>query len=120
MTDEYASLKARVDWLERKMIELLWVAISGVSLGLGCLAYAFHPWGSLGGWGDLGVAVAVWAITAGYLQRHEFRGLQHTSKADTTRVRHQLNVGADHPRPAADRAQARRFNRRSIFPGCPR
>jgi len=47
-------------------------------------------------------------------------GLQHTSKADTTRVRHQLNVGADHPRPAADRAQARRFNRRSIFLGCPR
>jgi len=74
MTDEYASLKARVDWLEGKMIELLWVAISVVSLGLGFLAYKFPPFGSLGGWGDLGVAFAVWAITGWYLQRHEFRG----------------------------------------------
>jgi hypothetical protein len=70
--DEADSLYARVAWLERKIVRVLWLLISTTSAFVGfVVAYTIDQ---SYGWPSLIVGIGIW-ITVGFiLQRQEFEG----------------------------------------------
>jgi cation transporter-like permease len=73
---EAEKVEARMSWLERKMVEVLWLLISLTSLVVGgvaaWLSSEFMETRSL--WLLVPVFVVAWAVAAWLLQRTTFRG----------------------------------------------
>jgi hypothetical protein len=70
--DEVNSLYARVVWLERKMVRMLWLMITVASAFCGfVVAYSID---NSFGWPSLVVAVGIWLALGFILQRQEFKG----------------------------------------------
>jgi hypothetical protein len=67
----HVELNERVAWLERKMVRLLWLAISGVSMFGGYIAANIIDPDKGVFWGA--VFLGVWVISGFILQRLEFK-----------------------------------------------
>jgi hypothetical protein len=69
-------IEARISWLERKIVEILWLVIGLTALAMGALAawlvrdaMEMHSM-----WVYGPVAAAVWGVTGWLLKRRAFRG----------------------------------------------
>jgi hypothetical protein len=70
--NEVNGLNARVAWLERKMVRMLWLMITMTSAFCGfVVAYSIDK---AFGWPSLVVAIGVWLMLGLILQRQEFKG----------------------------------------------
>jgi hypothetical protein len=79
--DEVDSLNARVAWLERKMVRVLWLLVSIISAFAGfVVAYTIDK--SLGS-GSIVIGIGIWLTVGFILQRQEFKGApQHIQFID--------------------------------------
>jgi hypothetical protein len=70
--NEVNGIVARVAWLERKMVRMLWLMITMTSAFCGfVVAYSIDK---SFGWPSLVVAIGVWLMLGFILQRQEFKG----------------------------------------------
>jgi hypothetical protein len=70
--DEVNKLKQRIDWLERKMVRVLWLLVSVTS---GAFAFVVaSSFKSYLGWASLLLGFGLWIALGLILQRQEFKG----------------------------------------------
>ena len=71
--NEISQIYERMDWLERKMVRVIWTLISAGSLFAGWLVSG-AIFGENYGWERGSVFVATWLLSSFILQRMEFKG----------------------------------------------
>jgi hypothetical protein len=71
--EEADKLRYRIDWLEKKIVEILYVLVGGVALGVGVMIGHLVQQQAESFWISVPIGMAAWASTAWYCHKHAFR-----------------------------------------------